>query len=153
MADGVKVVSRNRKAHHDYEILDVFEAGIVLMGSEIKSIRAGKANITEGFVQIKGREVWLLNVHIAVYEEAGVFGHEPLRPRKILLHKKEIVRLQVRVREKGLAIVPLQLYLKNRRAKIELGVARGKKNYDKRETLRQKDASRQVARDLKEHVR
>ena len=153
MADGVKVVSRNRKAHHDYEILDVLEAGVVLMGSEIKSIRAGKANITEGFVQIKGRELWLLNVHIAVYDEAGVFGHEALRPRKLLLHKKEIVRLQARVREKGLTIVPLQLYLKNRRVKVEIGIGRGKKNYDKRESLRQKDASRQVSRALKEHVR
>lgn len=153
MVEGVKIVARNRKARHDYEIIDTLEAGIVLMGSEIKSIRAGKANITEGFVQLKEGQVWLLNVHIAVYDEAGVFGHEPLRPRKLLMHRKEIARLQARIREKGFTIIPLQLYLKNRRAKIELGVARGKKNYDKRETLRQKDDARQMARTLKESTR
>jgi SsrA-binding protein len=149
MSENVKVVARNRKAHHDYEILDTIEAGLVLMGSEIKSIRAGRANITEGFVQEKDGELWLLNVHIAAYDQASFFGHESLRPRKLLLHKKEILKLRRQVREKGMTIVPLQLHLRNGRAKVDLGIARGKKQYDKRETLRKKDDLRRMDRALK----
>lgn len=150
MSEGVKVIARNRKARHDYEILDTVEAGIVLMGSEIKSIRDGKINIAEGYVQFSEGEVWLLNAHIASYDEAGVWGHAPLRSRKLLLHKKQIVRLYNQTREKGLTIVPLQVHLRSGRAKIDLAVARGKKQYDKRETLRKKDARRQIERAMKQ---
>jgi SsrA-binding protein len=149
MSDNVKVIARTRKAHHDYEILDTIEAGLVLMGSEIKSIRAGKANITEGFVQEKDGEMWLMNVHIASYDQASFYGHEPLRPRKLLLHKKEIIKLKRQVREKGMTIIPLQMHLRNGRAKLDLGIARGKKQYDKRETLRKKDDMRRMDRALK----
>lgn len=151
MNEGIKVMASNRKARHDYDILDTLEAGLVLIGSEIKSIRAGRANITEGFVKAdEYGELWLLNVHIATYDQAGVFGHEPLRPRKLLLRKKEIARLLTRMREKGLTVVPLRLYLKNGRAKIELGLARGKKKYDKRESLRERETARQIDRALKD---
>lgn len=146
-----RVIARNRKALHDYEILDKVEAGIVLMGSEIKSIRAGKLNIGDGYVMYENGEMWLRNVHISPYEEAGVWGHDPMRPRKLLLHRKEIYALYRRVQEKGFTIVPLQVYLKNGRAKVELGLARGKKQYDKRESLRQKDDKRRVERALKEY--
>jgi len=149
MSEGIKIVARNRKARHDYEILETVEAGLVLLGSEIKSIRAGKVNIAEGFVQFDASGVWLLNVHIATYDEAGVFGHEPLRPRRLLLHKKEIARLATRAQEKGITLVPLQLYLKRSRAKIEIGLARGKKLYDKRESIKERDANREMKRALK----
>src|SRR5574341_300665 len=118
-SDGIKVIARNRKARHDYEIMDTLEAGLVLMGSEIKSIRSGRANIAEGFVQYRDGEMWLLGMHISPYEQASRFGHEPLRPRKLLLRKKEIAQLQRRIMEKGLTLIPLQLYLKQGRAKIE----------------------------------
>jgi SsrA-binding protein len=150
MTEGVKVIARNRKARHNYDILDTIEAGIVLLGSEIKSIRAGRANIAEGYVQHRNGEMWLLNVHIATYEQAGMFGHEPLRQRKLLLHKKEIARLVSQIQEKGLTIVPLQIHLWRGRAKVELGIARGKKRYDKREAMKQKDARREMDRALKE---
>jgi SsrA-binding protein len=128
-----KIVSTNRKARHDYEILDTYEAGLVLMGSEIKSIRAGHVNLREGFVQARDNELWLLNVHIAAYDQAGVFGHDPLRPRKLLLHRKEINRIMARVQEKGLA--------------------RGKKQYDKREALRKQDSKRQIERAMREQYK
>lgn len=150
MADHVKVVTRNKKARHDYEILETVEAGMVLLGSEIKSIRAGRVNIVEGFVRYQRGEMWLHNVHIATYDEAGVFGHEPLRPRKLLLHKKEIIQLQSKVDEKRLTLIPMQLYLKNGRAKLELALARGMKKYDKRESLRRKDDKRRMERAIKE---
>jgi SsrA-binding protein len=150
MTDGVKIMARNKRAWHDYEILEQIEAGLVLFGSEIKSIRAGKANITEGFIQYKAGELWLLNVHINTYDSASVWGHEPLRPRKLLLHKKEITKLYSRMREKGFTLVPLQLYLRNGRAKLEIGLARGKKLYDKRQDMAQKDARRDIDRALKE---
>ena len=145
-----KIVSSNRKARHDYEILDTYEAGLVLMGSEIKSIRAGHVNLREGFIQARGDELWLLNTHIASYEQAGHFGHDPLRPRKLLLHRKEINRIMTRVQEKGLTIVPTMMYLVNGRAKVEIALARGKKQYDKREALRKQDSRRQVERALRE---
>jgi SsrA-binding protein len=145
---GRKVVASNRKAYHDFEIMDSYEAGVVLMGSEIKSIRAGKANLREGFVQPRGDELWLMNVHIATYEQAGPFGHEPLRPRKLLMHRKEINKLMSRVQEKGLTLVPTQLYLSHGLAKVEIALARGKKNYDKRESLKERDSKRQIERSL-----
>jgi len=150
---GRKVVSTNRKARHDYEILDTYEAGLVLTGSEIKSIRAGHVNLREGFVQVRDNELWLLNTHIAAYDQAGKFGHDPLRPRKLLLHRKEIDRIAARVQEKGLTIVPTMLYLTRGRAKVEIALARGKKQYDKRESLRKRDSQRQIERSLREHDR
>ncbi|HVO70980.1 MAG TPA: SsrA-binding protein SmpB [Aggregatilineaceae bacterium] len=150
---GRKIVSTNRKARHDYEILDTYEAGLVLTGSEIKSIRAGHVNLREGFVQLRGSELWLLNVHIATYDQAGQFGHDPLRPRKLLLHRKEINRIAARVQEKGLTIVPTMLYLTRGLAKVEIALARGKRQYDKRESLRRRDSQRQIERTLREHDR
>jgi SsrA-binding protein len=144
-----KVVSTNRKARHDYEILDTFEAGLVLTGSEIKSIRAGKVNLREGFVQPRDGELWLLNTHISTYDQAGMFGHDPLRPRKLLLHRREIDRITSRVQEKGLTIVPTVLYLTRGLAKVEIALARGKKQYDKRSTLRERESQRQIERTLR----
>ena len=122
---GIKIVATNRKATHDYTIEDRFEAGLVLLGTEIKSVRAGQANLREGYVQVRGHELWLVNTHIAPYDPAGREGHDPLRPRKLLLHRKEIVRLLSRVQEHGYTIIPLKIYLKDRRAKIEIALARG----------------------------
>lgn len=150
MNEGRKIVSTNRKARHDYELLDDFEAGIVLMGSEIKSIRAGKVNLREGYVQVRDGELWLINTHIAAYDQAGQFGHDPLRPRKLLLHRKEIDRIISRVQEKGLTIVPTVMYLTRGIAKVEIALARGKKQYDKRETLRKKASDRQIERSLQQ---
>ncbi len=148
-----KIVSTNRKARHDYEILDTYEAGLVLMGSEIKSIRAGHVNLREGFVQVRNDELWLLNVHIAAYDQASLFGHDPLRPRKLLLHRKEINRIMSRVQEKGLTIIPTVMYLTRGRAKIEIALARGKRQYDKREALRKQDSKRQIERAMREQYK
>jgi len=150
MTEGRKIVTTNRKARHDYEILDTLEAGIALMGSEIKSIRAGSVNLRESYVQARDEELWLVNAHIASYEQAGIYGHEPLRPRKLLLHRREIDRLLSRVQEKGLTIIPLTMYLAKGIAKVEIAVARGKKQYDKRESLRERDTQRQIERTLRE---
>ena len=153
METGFKIVATNRKATHDYSIEDRFEAGIVLLGTEIKSIRAGQANLREGYVQIRGEELWLINTHIAPYDPAGRQGHDPLRSRKLLLHRKEIARLLGRVQEKGYTIIPLKIYLKNRRAKVEIALARGKRQYDKREAIAKREAGRQIERALKERSR
>jgi len=151
MADHIKVIARNKKAYHDYEILETFEAGIVLMGSEIKSIRANKISLRDGYVQERDGELWLMNVHIATYDEASVFGHsDPLRPRKLLLHKREIAQIISRIRERGYTAVPTMIYLSKGRAKVEIGLARGKKQYDKREAIAKRDAERQIRRVLKE---
>ncbi len=147
----VKVIARNKKAFHDYHLEDTFEAGIALMGSEIKSIRANKVSLRDGFVQERGGELWLMNIHIATYDEAGIFGHsDPLRPRKLLLHKREIAQITSRIRERGYTVVPTSIYLSNGRAKVEIALARGKKLYDKRETIAKRDAERQMRRALKE---
>jgi SsrA-binding protein len=153
MEAGIKIVATNRKATHDYTIEDRFEAGLALLGTEIKSIRAGQANLREGYVQVRGGELWLVNTHIAPYDPAGREGHDPLRPRKLLLHRKEIVKLLSRVQERGYTIIPLKIYLKNRRAKIEIALARGKRQYDKRETIARREAGRQIERALKERSR
>lgn len=146
----VKVVATNRKAYHEYYIQDTVEAGLVLMGSEIKSIRAGRVSLQEGFVLFENGEAWLINVHIAPYDPASRQNHEPKRRRKLLLHRREIERLQGRVQEKGYTLVPTRLYLKDGRAKVELGLGRGKKLYDKRETIAKQDSRRQIERALKE---
>ncbi|HML20152.1 MAG TPA: SsrA-binding protein SmpB [Aggregatilinea sp.] len=150
MEQGRKVISTNRKAWHDYEFMETLEAGLVLTGSEIKSIRAGHANLREGYIQPRDGELWLLNVHIASYDEAGKFGHDPLRPRKLLVHRREIIHLLSRVQEKGLTLIPIQLYLVRGKAKVEIALARGKKQYDKRSALREKDTQRQIERALRE---
>lgn len=153
MAVGVKVVATNRRATHDYHIHDRFEAGLVLLGSEIKSIRAGRVSLGDGYVVPRDGELWLVNVHIDAYQPAAREGHEPRRPRKLLLHRREINRLISRVQERGYTIVPLRMYLKRGRAKIEIGLARGKRQYDKRTALAQRDAQRQIERTLKDRKR
>jgi len=144
----VKVVASNRKARHDYHIEDTFEAGIVLTGSEIKSIRAGQVNLRDSFAIVRNGELWLMNTHIAPYHQASYTNHEPRRDRKLLMHRREINRLSGKLQEKGVTLIPLQIYLKNSRAKVELGLARGKKLYDKRESLRERADRRQITRAL-----
>ena len=146
----IKVVATNRKAYHDYEIGDTFEAGLVLAGSEIKSIRAGQVSLQDGFVQFEGGEAWLINVHIAQYDPASRLNHEPRRRRKLLLHRREIQRLMGKVQEKGFTLVPTRLYLKGGRAKVEIALARGKRLYDKRQVIAKRDSDRQIARALKD---
>jgi SsrA-binding protein len=153
MMSGIKVVATNRKAARDYQLEDRHEAGLVLVGTEIKSIRAGRVNLSDGYVQPRGDELWLFNIHIAPYDPSGRFGHEPRRPRKLLLHRREISRLISRVRERGYTLVPVRLYLKNGRAKVEIAVARGKRKYDKREAIAKRDTQREIERALKERHR
>ncbi|MBX0326417.1 SsrA-binding protein SmpB [Oscillochloris sp. ZM17-4] len=148
------VVADNRKAHHDYAIEETYEAGIVLTGSEIKSVRAGRVNLRGSYARIFKDELYLYDSHISPYEQSGTyFNHEPTRPRKLLMHRREISRLDGLVRQKGLTIVPLKIYFKGRRAKLELGVARGKKNYDKREDIAKRDAQRDIERVMKSRNR
>lgn len=151
MSDGRKIITKNRKARHDYAIIDNYDAGIVLMGSEIKSIRANRVNISDGFVQLKNRELWLMNVHIAPYEQAKHFGHsDPRRPRKLLLHRREINRIAAKLRDNGMTAIPLQIFLERGKAKVEIAVAKGKKQYDKRSDIAKRDAQRQIERALKD---
>lgn len=150
---GIKVIATNRKAARDFHLEDRHEAGLVLTGTEIKSIRAGRVNLSDGYVQPRGGELWLINVHIAPYDPAGRYGHEPRRPRKLLLHRREIDRLIFRVYERGYTIVPTRLYLKDSRAKVEIALARGKRKYDKRQTIAKRDAQRDVERALREQER
>ncbi len=145
---GRKIVSKNRKAYHDYLILDTYEAGIALTGSEIKSVRANQVSLRDGYALIRDGEVWLENVHIAPYNQANRENHEPRRSRKLLLHRREINRLTGKLREKGLTLIPLSMYLKNSRAKVELGLAKGKRQYDKRVALKEKEARRQIDRSM-----
>jgi SsrA-binding protein len=141
-----KVIASNRKAHYEYEILDTFEAGIVLLGSEVKSLRAGKASLGDAYAEIRRGELYLLNAHIGAYEQAGRANAPPLRERKLLLHRYEISRLAARVVERGLTLVPLQLYFKDGRAKVELALARGKRRYDKRQAIRKRESDRDLKR-------
>jgi SsrA-binding protein len=151
---GPGTVAENRKARHDYEIEERYEAGIVLTGSEIKSVRGGKVNLRGSYARIVNGEVVLYDAHISPYEQSGkFFNHNPTRPRKLLLHRREISRLLGQVREKGLTLVPLRVYFKNRRAKVEIGVARGKKLYDKRQDLAKRDAQRDIERAIKSRGR
>ncbi len=144
----VKVVATNRKARHEYNILDTLEAGLALQGSEIKSVRAGQISLAEAYIQTDGNEAWLVDAHIAPYEMAGRFNHDPRRPRRLLLHKDEIRKLWNEVRQKGITIIPLRVYLKEGRAKIEIATARGKKLYDKRAAMAERDAKREMEREL-----
>lgn len=144
-----KVIAVNRKAYHDYSIEDRLEVGLVLTGTEIQSIRAGRVSLREAYAGPENGELWLFNAHIARYQAGGPYNHDPGRPRKLLLHKGELARLTGSVARKGYTLVPLRLYLKRGLAKIELGLARSKRSYDKREALAQRDAQREVERALK----
>ncbi|MGG3571448.1 SsrA-binding protein SmpB [Bacillus gobiensis] len=145
-----KVISQNRKANHDYFIEETYETGIVLKGTEIKSIRAGRVNLKDGFAKIDQGEVFLHNMHISPYEQGNIHNHDPLRTRKLLLHRKEINKLIGLTKEQGYALVPLKLYLKNGFVKVLLGLGKGKKKYDKREDLKQKAAKREIDRAFRE---
>lgn len=151
---GIKIAAENRKARHDYSIHETFEAGIELVGTEVKALRAGKANLKDAYAQItKSAEVYLYNLHISPYEQGNQFNHEPLRPRRLLLHRAEIRRLIGKVKEKGYTLVPLKLYFSRGRVKLELALATGKKLYDKRQSLAEKDAKREMDRIMKERNR
>ncbi len=141
-----RIAISNRRARFEYEILDSFEAGIVLVGSEVKSLRQGKANLQDSYALVKNGEVWLLNMHINPYEQANQFNHDPLRTRKLLLNKSEIAKLQVKTNEKGLTLIPLKLYFKKGNAKVQLGIGKGKKLHDKRESIKERDVEREMRR-------
>ena len=152
MAD--RTVAQNRKARHDYFILETFECGIVLTGTEIKSVRDGKVNLKEGYAIIRNRELWLVGVHISPYEKGSYYNHEPLRDRKLLMKKNEILRLFAKVREKGLTLVPLSVFLKEgRRAKVELALVKGKLLHDKRDSIAERDAKRDMERAVRQRNR
>ncbi|MBA4537077.1 SsrA-binding protein SmpB [Bacillus aquiflavi] len=151
MPKGVgKVVAQNRKAHHDFFIEETYEAGIVLQGTEIKSIRAGRVNIKDSFAKIQNGEIFLYNMHISPYEQGNRYNHDPLRTRKLLLNKKEIHKLMGETKEQGYSLIPLKIYLKNGFAKVLIGLAKGKKKYDKREDLKKKEAKRDIERAFRE---
>ncbi len=144
-----KLIAQNKKARHDYSIEDTLEAGIVLTGTEIKSIRNSRINLKDGYARVRNGEVFLYNVHISPYEQGNLFNHDPLRTRKLLLHKKQISHLIGETKNTGVTLVPLKVYLKNGYAKVLIGVARGKKQYDKREDLKRKDVDREISRTMK----
>ena len=145
----MKVISQNRKAYFDYSIEESYEAGIVLTGTEIKSIRAGRVNLKDGYARPENDELWLYNVHIARYEPGSRTNHEPMRPRKLLLHRRQINELAGQVTQKGYTLVPLKMYFKRGIAKVEIGLARGKKRYDKRESIARREAEQRMDRALK----
>lgn len=148
-----RVLVANRKARHDYEILETIEAGIALVGTEVKSLRDGRANLGDAYAQIEGGEAWLLQLHISPYVQGNQFNHEPLRKRKLLLHKNQIRRLLTKVQEKGLTLVPLALVLVKNKVKVDLAVARGKRQYDKREATQKRESEREMERAMRERDR
>ncbi|MEI5989130.1 MULTISPECIES: SsrA-binding protein SmpB [Enterococcus] len=148
-----KLIAQNRKARHDYTVVDTMEAGIVLQGTEIKSIRNGRINLKDGFARIRNGEAYLLNVHISPYEQGNIFNHDPLRTRKLLLHKKQIAKLITETKNTGITIIPLKVYIRNGYAKVLIGLAKGKKQYDKREDLKRKEINREIDRTLKNNLR
>ena len=145
----IKTVASNRKAYHNYHIQDSIEAGIVLTGTEIKSIRAGRVSLGDAYVKPEGRELWLLNAHIARYEASSYLSHTPTRPRKLLLHRKQIDNLSSKVLERGFTLVPLKLYIKDSTVKVEIALAKGKKLYDKRESIIRRETEREIGRAIK----
>ena len=145
-----RLLADNRKAHHDYHILHTYEAGIVLLGTEVKSIREGHVNLRDSFARVEGSEVFIYNVHVSPYSHRGYADHEPTRRRKLLLHKGEIRKLIGKTVERGMTLVPVRMYLKNGRVKVVVGVAQGKKLYDKRETIRRREAERETRRAIKQ---
>lgn len=150
---GVKVVATNRKAQFEYFLLEHFEAGIVLQGSEIKSVRAGQVSLAEAYVQVDGRTAWLMEAHVAIYNPASRWNHDPKRPRQLLLHRREILELWNEVRTKGVTIVPVRVYLKDGRAKLDIAIAKGKKLYDKRAAIADRDSEREIRREARESER
>jgi SsrA-binding protein len=145
----VRKVAENRQAHFFYEVEDTLEAGIELLGSEVKSLRDGKVSLSEGYAAPKGQEIYLYKMHIAPYKAAGLLGHEPLRPRRLLLHRREVEKLSSRVRERGLTLVPLSLYFKEGWAKVQLGICVGKKHSDRRESVKERQVQREIATALR----
>lgn len=148
-----KTLAENRKARHDYFVEEAYEAGIELVGTEVKSIREGKANLKDSYAEIRNGEVFLRNMHISPYEQGNIFNRDPLRDRKLLLHKIQILKLTAYATQQGYTLIPLSLYLKNGRVKVNLGVAKGKKNYDKRQDLIEKAVKRDIERELKDKIR
>jgi SsrA-binding protein len=151
--EGIKIVCQNKKARHNYTIEDSFEAGLVLRGTEVKSLRDGKANLVDSYATINGEEAWLNHFHIDPYSPATQFNHHPMRKRKLLLHKKEINKLIGKTQEKGCTLVPLKVYFKNGKAKVDLGIAKAKKLYDKRATLKKQESDREIDRAMKSNNR
>jgi SsrA-binding protein len=146
--NGKKIIARNRKARFEYDLMETFEAGLELLGSEIKSIRAGQVSLSEAYVRTNGRQAWLVGAHIAPYDQASVFNHEPERDRRLLLHKREIKALWDAVRLKGVTIIPTMLYLRDGLAKLEIALAKGKRQYDKRQAIKKQDMARDINREL-----
>lgn len=151
-ATGVKPVAQNRKAYHEYFILEKFEAGVELFGTEVKSIRQGNINLKDSFCSVKNGELFTHGMHISPYEKGNIFNRDPMRPKRLLMHKREIMRLYGRIKQDGLALIPLSVYLKNSRVKLELGLARGKKLHDKREAAATKSSEREMDRHLKTKI-
>ncbi len=149
--DGTKLIASNKKARRDYFILDTFEAGLVLTGTEVKSLRAGKASLQEAYARLRGDEIWLVGAHFPEYAHGNRQNHEPTRDRKLLLHRREIERLRGKIQEKGLTLVPLRLYWRNGRAKLEIALGRGKREYDKREDVSRREAQREMDRAASHH--
>jgi SsrA-binding protein len=147
---GFKLIAQNKKAFHDYHIEETFEAGIVLTGTEVKSLRVGKANLRDSYASVKENELWLIGVHISPYEQASVFNHDPLRNRKLLVHRHELKRLVGKIQRAGYTLVPTKMYFKDGRAKMEIALAKGKATYDKRQDLAKKDAQRDIERAFRE---
>ena len=147
--EGMKLVANNKKAYHDYFIEEKYEAGLVLHGTEVKSLRLGKCSIKEGYAKVENVEAYVYGMNISPYEKGNIFNRDPLRPKKLLLHKQEIRKLTGQLAEKGYALIPLQVYFKDGRAKLEIGLAKGKKNYDKREAIAKKDQRREYERSFK----
>ena len=150
LSEGIKVVAENRKAFHDYFIEDRVEAGIVLTGTEIKSIRNGRVNLKDSYARLNDGEVWVYQMHISPYEQGNRFNHDPLRPRKLLLHRAEINKLVGKIQLQGLTLIPIKIYLKKGMAKVELAVGQGKKNYDKRQALAEREGKRDIERALRD---
>ena len=148
---GIKIIANNKKAYHEYFVEEVFEAGLALLGTEVKSLRMGQVSIKEAYCRIRNGEVFVDNMNISPYEQGNRENHDPLRQRKLLLHRDEIDKLAKKVDEKGLTLVPTKIYFKDSRAKLEIGVCRGKKLYDKRETLKRKQADREASRAMRDH--
>jgi len=148
-ASGVKQVAQNRKAYHEYYILEKFEAGVELFGTEVKSIRAGNVNLKDSFCMVKDGELFARGLHISPYEKGNIFNRDPMRPKRLLMHKREIMRLYARIKQDGLALIPLSVYFKDSRVKLGLGLARGKKLHDKREAAAERSSEREMGRHLK----
>jgi SsrA-binding protein len=146
---GVKVIAQNRKAYHDYFVLETYEAGIELCGTEVKSIRAGGVNLKDSFCRIKDGELFAMGVHVSPYDHGNIFNKDPLRPKRLLMHRREILKLYGQTRQEGCTLIPLSLYFKNSRVKVELGLCKGKKLYDKRADLAEKTAARELERDMR----